>query len=325
MTNLAPAVDAPLQRQGTQPHAPFLKRLDEIAKHTTKQLEAYLGTRSLSGEISRPKRLLDAMRYAALGNGKRFRPLLVVESAVLFGIPQDQAVPVAAAVECIHCYSLIHDDLPAMDDDDVRRGRPTVHKKFDEATAILAGDALLTLAFDILSRPDGGSGSTARLTLVAGLARAAGIGGMVGGQMLDLAAEGRFEATQPQAGRKGIAALQAMKTGALIRFSAYAGAILAGADEKGRAALDRYGSAVGQAYQIADDLLDCEGDAGVVGKATHKDQQSGKATMVQMLGSARAHALLDDLVREAADALAPFGQRADTLVAAAKFVAARKM
>jgi farnesyl diphosphate synthase len=230
-----------------------------------------------------------------------------------------------AAIECVHCYSLVHDDLPAMDDDDLRRGRPTAHKQFDEATAILAGDGLLTFAFDILGRPETHPDPSVRIALVIGLARAAGLGGMVGGQMLDLAAEGRFDNGKRQSlDEQGVATLQAMKTGALLRFGSIAGGILAQADAGKRAALDRYGDNVGKAFQIADDLLDVEGDAATLGKAAGKDAAAGKATLVAVLGPQGARARLDQLVADADAALAPFDAKADTLRAAARFVAARK-
>ena len=223
----------------------------------------------------------------------------------------------------MHGYSLVHDDLPAMDDDDLRRGRPTVHKAFDDATAILAGDALLTLAFDVMARAEVHAEASVRAALVLELARAAGIGGMAGGQMLDLAAEGRF-GDKPALGETDVKTLQAMKTGALIRFAARAGAILGQADAPGRAALDRYGAAVGQAFQIADDLLDVESDAATLGKAAGKDAAAGKATLVSLLGVKGAHARLAALVAEAESALAPFGGKADILRAAARFTAERK-
>jgi farnesyl diphosphate synthase len=264
------------------------------------------------------------MRYASLGAGKRFRPFLVVESAALFGVPRQQALAVGAALECVHCYSLVHDDLPAMDNDALRRGRPTVHKAFDEATAILAGDGLLTFAFDILSRPETHSSPAVRIDLVTTLARAAGLGGMAGGQMLDLAAEGRFDGGQAQRlGETEVVTLQAMKTGALLSFACRSGGILGEAPQPKRAALERYGSAVGRAFQIADDLLDVEGDPALVGKQTGKDAEAGKATMVGILGTQGAKARLRMLVAEAASALAPFGDAASILIDAARFVAER--
>jgi farnesyl diphosphate synthase len=275
------------------------------------------------GEIARPERLLAAMRHAVLGGGKRLRPFLLVETAALFGASRDGALLAGCALECLHCYSLVHDDLPAMDDDDLRRGRPTVHKEFDEATAILTGDGLLTIAFDVLSRTEVHKDAGVRIALVSELARASGIGGMAGGQMLDLAAEGRFEKKRAL-GEKDIATLQAMKTGALIRFACRAGAILGQADAKSRDAIDRYGAAVGQAFQIADDLLDVEGDAATLGKAAGKDADAGKATLVAALGVDGARKRLATLVAEADAALAPFGAKADTLRAAARFIAERQ-
>jgi farnesyl diphosphate synthase len=229
-----------------------------------------------------------------------------------------------AALECVHCYSLVHDDLPAMDNDALRRGQPTAHKKFDEATAILSGDGLLTFAFDIASRPQTHPDAAVRVALVNALARAAGIGGMAGGQMLDLAAEGRFARNGRQRLSEGeVRMLQAMKTGALLRFACQAGGILATATAAQHKALDRYGSAVGQAFQIADDLLDLEGDTALVGKQTGKDAAAGKATMVSVLGEAGAKARLRQLVAEAEKALAPFGAAAAILIEGARFVAER--
>jgi farnesyl diphosphate synthase len=225
----------------------------------------------------------------------------------------------------VHCYSLAHDDLPAMDNDDLRRGRPTAHKAFDEATAILAGDGLLTLAFDILARPETHPNPAVRSELVLALARGAGLGGMVGGQMLDLAAEGRFDGGRVKKLQAAdVKQLQAMKTGALLRFGCLAGAMLGEASPAQRVALDRYGSALGEAFQIADDLLDVEGDAATVGKATGKDAAVGKGTFVSVLGLDQAKARLKSLVGEAEQALASFGRSADILKMAARFVAERK-
>jgi len=303
--------------------AAFSARLDAVAKETEALLDTLLSATPLPGEIARPQRLLDAMRYTSLGGGKRVRPFLVVESAGLFGVPQKQALLAGAALECIHCYSLVHDDLPAMDNDDLRRGRPTAHKAFDEATAILAGDGLLTYAFDIISRAETHPDGAVRSALVNLLARASGIGGMAGGQMLDLAAEGRFAQVRKELGEEDVRVLQAMKTGALLHFACIAGATLGGAKPAERDSLDRYGLAVGRAFQVADDLLDVEGDAAKVGKQTGKDAAAGKATMVGILGVAGAKATLDALVRESESALTPFGARAATLVTAAKFIAYR--
>ena len=302
----------------------FQERLNQVAKDTEVILERLLAAEPVSDELARPARLLDAMRYAGLGAGKRFRPFLVVETATLFGVARPQALMAGAALECIHCYSLVHDDLPAMDNDDLRRGQPTVHKAYDDATAILAGDGLLTLAFDIMARPETHPNASVRVALVSALARASGLGGMVGGQMLDLAAEGRFDGGQPQRlAEREVATLQAMKTGALLKFACRAGGILGQANAAQHDALDRYGSAVGQAFQIADDLLDVEGDPALVGKQTGKDASAGKATVVGILGTAGARARLRELVTQAETALASFGKAADVLFAAAKFVAER--
>jgi farnesyl diphosphate synthase len=304
--------------------ASFALRLDQTAKEVEILLDRLLAATPAAGEIVRPHRLIDAMRYGSLGAGKRFRPFLVTESAALFGVPSAYALMAGAALECVHGYSLIHDDLPAMDNDDLRRGRPTVHKAFDEATAILAGDGLLTFAFDIVSRPETHPDPTVRVRLVNLLARAAGVGGMAGGQMLDLAAEGRFTKGEAQKlSQDDVKTLQSMKTGALIRFACLAGAVLGEAGEEKFRALERYGLAVGEAFQIADDLLDIEGSSAVVGKATRKDEAAGKATMAGILGLAGAKARLEMLVAEAKEALAPFGSAASTLVTAARFVAYR--
>ena len=302
----------------------FNSRLNSIAADTEALLDRLMEGAPLEGERSRPKRLLDSIRYASLGGGKRFRPFLVVESAALFGVPHAQALMAGAALECVHCYSLVHDDLPAMDNDDLRRGRPTAHRAFDDATAILAGDSLLTYAFDILSRAETHPSAYVRIRLVMALARASGLGGMVGGQILDLAAEGRFaDVPRPQTLAE-VETLQAMKTGALIRFGCIAGAILGQASDERYRALDRYGAAVGQAFQIADDLLDIEGDTATVGKQTGKDAAAGKATIVGVLGIAKSKERLKSLVAEASDALSVFGERAEVLKMAARFVAERQ-
>jgi farnesyl diphosphate synthase len=305
----------------------FVTRLAAVAADTEALLGRLLGPDALPGETARPVRLLAAMRHAVLGGGKRLRPFLLVETAALFGARRDGALLAGAALECLHCYSLVHDDLPAMDDDDLRRGLPTVHIAFDEATAILAGDALLTLAFDVLARLEVHTDPSVRIALVSELARAAGVGGMAGGQMLDLAAEGRFQENAQDRRAMGeveIAMLQAMKTGALIRFACRAGALLGKANDKARGSIDRYGRAIGQAFQIADDLLDVEGDSAMLGKATAKDAAAGKATLVSAFGVAGAHARLDALIAEADAALAPFGAKADTLRATARFIAQRR-
>ena len=302
----------------------FNSRLNSIAADTETLLDRLMEEAPLDGERSRPKRLLDSIRYSSLGGGKRFRPFLVVESATLFGVPHTQALMAGAALECVHCYSLVHDDMPAMDNDDLRRGRPTTHKAFDDATAILAGDSLLTYAFDILSRPETHPSADVRIKLVMALARASGLGGMVGGQILDLAAEGRFpDVPRPQT-LADVETLQAMKTGALIRFGCNAGAILGQANDERYRALDTYGAAVGQAFQIADDLLDIEGDTATVGKQTGKDAAAGKATIVGVLGIAKSKERLKSLVDEANSAVSVFGASAEVLKAAARFVAERQ-
>jgi farnesyl diphosphate synthase len=305
---------------------PFFARLEATAKDIEILLDQLLSTTPAPGESARPARLIEAMRYSSLGGGKRLRPFLVVECAALFEVPRQHALMAGAAVECVHCYSLVHDDLPAMDNDDLRRGQPTAHKAYDEATAILVGDGLLTFAFDILSRTQTHPDPAVRVELVGALARAAGLGGMIGGQMLDLAAEGRFTGTGPQKlGEDGVRTLQAMKTGALLRFACEAGGMLGSATPQQRKALERYGSAVGQAFQIADDLLDLEGDTALVGKQTGKDAEAGKATMVDVLGPAGAKARLKELITDAEQALAPFGPAAGILVEGARFVAERRM
>jgi farnesyl diphosphate synthase len=255
-----------------------------------------------------------AMRYAVKG-GKRLRGFLVLEGARMLGVAEDRAVSAAAAIEALHAYSLVHDDLPCMDDDDLRRGQPTVHRKWDEATAVLAGDALQTLAFELLTDPALGSAEV-RIALVSGLARAAGIDGMVLGQALDITAE--------TAGRhltlEEITTLQAGKTGALIGFAAEAGAVMAEADPT---PLRRYAAALGLAFQIADDILDVTGDEARTGKRLRKDAEAGKATFVSLLGLDGAQARAASLVVDAEAALAPYGARAGNLIAAARFTLTR--
>jgi farnesyl diphosphate synthase len=263
-------------------------------------------------------RLHAAMRYAALGPGKRLRPLLVVETARLFGVAPERAAPAAAAIELVHAYSLVHDDLPCMDDDDLRRGRATVHRAFDEATAVLTGDALLTLAFEVLGDPSAGPDAEARCALVVGLARAAGPAGMVAGQAIDLAAE-TSDIDLIETRR-----LQALKTGALIGFACEAGAILGRADRSARQALAAYASDLGLAFQIADDVLDVEGDEAAVGKRLRKDQKAGKATFVDHLGLDGAKREAQNLAASAAARLASFGERADVLSKLAAYVVSRR-
>jgi farnesyl diphosphate synthase len=264
------------------------------------------------------RRLQEAMRYATLDGGKRLRPFLVLHSANLFHCTEKGALQVAVAIEMVHCYSLVHDDLPAMDDDDLRRGRPTCHKAFDEATAILAGDALLTKAFEVLANIDTHSDPQVRCDLVAELAYASGDRGMVGGQMFDLMAG---DLTLDVA---AVTRMQNMKTGRLIAFSAEAGAILGKAAPQQRHALKAYAHDLGLAFQIADDLLDVEGDEQAVGKGVRKDAEAGKATFVSLLGIERARTQADMLWRQAVQHLDCFDERADPLRQAARFVVERK-
>lgn len=303
----------------------FETRLAAVATGIEKLLDQLLTREAQEGEVRRPLRLLEAMRYACLSGGKRLRPFFVVETARLFGVADKKALMAAAAVECVHAYSLVHDDLPSMDNDAMRRGRPSTHKAFGEATAILAGDALLTFAFDLLAQPETHADPAVRIALVTELARAAGIGGMAGGQILDLAAEGRFGKLPPgSVGEDDVIALEAMKTGALLRAACRMGGILGHASPGAQAALDFYGYALGQAFQIADDLLDAEGDAKKVGKATRKDAAAGKATLVAVLGPDGAKQRLAVLVDTAESALTEFGDKAAVLRAAAHFVANRQ-
>jgi farnesyl diphosphate synthase len=275
------------------------------------------------GELARPPRLLEAMRYAVLGGGKRLRAFLVLQTAHMMGIDDAQAMPAAAALELLHAYSLVHDDLPCMDDDDLRRGKPSLHRAFDEATAILAGDGLQCLAFEVLAKPCGLDLSV-QLKLVHSLAQASGLGGMVGGQMLDLAAEGRFASSPTLRDERQVRLLQEMKTGALLRFSVEAGALLGRASSPEYEALIRYGTALGAAFQIADDLLDIEASPYMLGKASGKDAAKGKITLIDCLGLEVAKAHLHDLVNQAVEALSIFGAKADVLREAALFTALRK-
>ncbi|MBK8212074.1 MAG: polyprenyl synthetase family protein [Rhodospirillales bacterium] len=261
---------------------------------------------------------MEAVRYATLSGGKRIRPFLVMASSTLFGVSEQFAIRVAAAIEMVHCYSLIHDDLPAMDDDDLRRGLPTCHVKFDEATAILAGDALLARAFEVIADSQTHPDPRVRSDLVVELAKAAGGDGMVGGQMLDLlAAEVPLQIAE-------ITRMQRMKTGALIAFSCEAGAVLGKAADSARHALHAYAHDLGLAFQIVDDLLDVEGNDEEVGKRTHKDQGAGKATFVSVLGVERARAQSDMLAQQAVQHLEIFPETADPLRALASFVVHRR-
>jgi farnesyl diphosphate synthase len=312
-----PGAGAAMSMPRSDKSAAFERRLAAVANMVEPALAGLLADAPLTGEAFRPPRLLAAMRHALLGGGKRFRPFLVVECAALFGVAPEDALPAAAAVECLHCYSLVHDDLPAMDDDDMRRGRPTVHKAFDEATAILAGDTLLTLAFEVLARPETHPDPAVRAELVALLARAGGIGGMAGGQMLDL------EAERTVLDEAAVRRLQAMKTGALIAAACEMGATLGGAPAAARGSLRAYGQALGRAFQIADDILDVESSPAALGKATAKDADRRKATFVSLLGIDSARALLVSTVAECDEQLAPLAGATEILAAAARFAAER--
>jgi farnesyl diphosphate synthase len=296
------------------------QRLEFAAWLVERRLAAVLDEAARAGT---PERLVAAMRHATLGGGKRMRPFLVIETAALLDVPAEAAVDAAAALELVHCYSLVHDDLPAMDNDDMRRGRPTVHKAFDSWTAILAGDALLTLAFEVLAgvRIAGALGSPpVAADLVASLARAAGPAGMVGGQCLDLEADKLGQPANPDAGH--VERLQAMKTGALIRCACELGATLGQAGPDAMHALQTYGARLGCAFQIADDLLDVEGDAAEMGKAVGKD--AAKATLHAAVGVEAARRRLAALADEATAALGPFGRKADTLREAVVFAVQRR-
>lgn len=300
----------------------FADQLARAARLTEARLETILD------DAATPSRLAAALKHGVLGGGKRFRPLLVLESARLLGATEAAAVDTAAALECIHCYSLVHDDLPVMDNDELRRGQPTVWKAYDEWTAILAGDALLTLAFEIIASSKAIE-PTVQSALIADLARASGRNGMVGGQQLDLEADKLSRPKTPTLDH--IRQLQAMKTGALIRFACTAGAHLAagsqssthGGKQDDLAALRTYGDNLGFAFQISDDLLDITGDIATVGKAVAKDAAAGKATLVSLMGLEAARARLAEVEADAIAALAPYGAKADTLRDAARYVSRR--
>ncbi|WP_321389156.1 farnesyl diphosphate synthase [Emcibacter sp.] len=280
---------------------------------TAEILEKYL-LKILPKADGLEERVMEAMKYALMAGGKRMRPFLVMSGAKLFSVSERSALQVAAAVECAHTYSLIHDDLPCMDDDDMRRGQPSVHKKFDEATAVLAGDALLTLAFEILADERTHADPRVRVELVSAFAKALGANGMVGGQMFDLVAENR------DLDQFSITRMQNMKTGALIVFSCEAGAILGKADERRRNALRGYAHDLGLAFQIVDDLLDREGDSEELGKTAGKDEDAGKATLVSLLGVERARTQAEMLIAQAVEHLEIFGEKADVLRSLAHFV-----
>ncbi len=291
--------------------ADFKSTLNDVAAAVNAALD------HLIPAVSTPeKQVVDAMRYAALDGGKRFRPFLVCASADMLKVPRAYSIRVAAAIEMVHCYSLIHDDLPAMDNDDLRRGRPTVHKHWDDATAILAGDALLTLAFEVVAAPATHFDANVRTNLVTALAKGAGAAGMVGGQMIDLSSSGALDVD-------ALTHLQNLKTGQLIAFSAAAGAILAG-DSTAQKALFSYGLDLGLAFQITDDILDVEGSSGDLGKTPGKDAAAGKGTFVSRLGVGGAKTLASQTIERAEGHLAPFGPAANVLRQAAQFVLSRK-
>ena len=297
----------------------FEQRLQITASLVNSELDRILGGNLLPGERARPPRLMDAVRHGVLNGGKRLRPYLLIESAKLFGGSGENGLRAACALECLHCYSLVHDDLPCMDDDDLRRGQATVHKAFDEAMAVLAGDALLTFAFDILASPESLDEPAVHLELIQMLARAAGQGGMIGGQVLDIAAE------TASLDELEIQQLQAMKTGALFRFACEAGAVIGKASSKNRTRLAQFGEIIGRAFQLADDLLDVTSSSKTMGKATGKDAAQGKKTLVDFYGIDGCNMRLLKLLDDANDILAPFGNKADILRDTARFVIERKV
>lgn len=291
----------------------FEARLNEIADKITVALDQFIPPAS-GPEAG----LMRAMRHAALGTGKRMRPFFVLEVGRMFGTNETSLLRVATALECIHTYSLIHDDLPSMDDDNVRRGQPTVHRAFGEATAILAGDALQTLAFQILADADTHHDATMRLRLIARLAEASGARGMVGGQMIDMLGVDHVRDLNT------LTRMQRMKTGALISYAVEAGAVLGGANEVERQALAGFANDLGLAYQIADDLLDATGDASMVGKATGKDEAAGKATFVTLLGVEGAQQRVRLLAAQAKEHLANFHNHANILLQSVDYVLERR-
>jgi farnesyl diphosphate synthase len=296
----------------------FAADLRDCARAVETALAQRVSADGLSGPGPAPARLVEAMRHGSLDGGKRLRPLLVRQAAAIFSIAPEQALAAGIAVEMVHCYSLVHDDLPAMDDDDLRRGRPTVHKAYDEAAAILAGDGLLTEAFRVLASPECHPDAAVRIGLVAELAAGAGVGGMVGGQARDI--DGEAGGLEPDE----ISTMQAMKTGALIRASVRMGALLGKADARALSALTAYAEAAGRAFQLADDILDVTATAEAMGKATGKDAAMGKQTLVLLLGLDGARERLNQTVAEALSALRTFGPRADGLRATARYFASRE-
>ena len=281
-------------------------------------LDGWLTPERLSAPGPAAERLVAAMRHGSLNGGKRLRPLLVRQAGAIFGVPRSQCLIAGLAIEAVHCYSLIHDDLPAMDDDDLRRGQPTVHKAYDDATAILAGDALLTHAFGLLASPDCHPDPAIRIALVTELVQGSGAGGMAGGQMRDIEGErGGFSGDD-------IAIMQSMKTGALIRASVRIGAILGGADARALSALTNYAQAAGRAFPLADDLLDVTATPEAMGKATGKDAAHGKQTLVARIGVEEARQHLAAIINDAVSALRTFGPKADGLRATARYFGSRE-
>lgn len=298
-------------------NSPLTPRLSDALTDISQAVNAELD-RLLPVSDGPDSRVQEAMRYSSLDGGKRLRPFLVMQSASLFNVAESAAIRVACAIEMVHCYSLVHDDLPCMDNDDLRRGRPTCHKKFDEPTALLAGDALLTKAFEVLANPATHSDPLVRCELVADLAHASGGQGMVGGQMIDL------QAHTLDLDVAGITRLQQLKTGRLFSFSCEAGAVMGKAHGELRLALRNYSHDLGLAFQIADDILDVEGDVALVGKALQKDADAGKATFVSLLGLERARAQADMLAEQACRHLDPFGEKADLMRDVARYVVQRR-
>jgi farnesyl diphosphate synthase len=294
---------------------------NKLAQHESaiqSALDSILTLTPQTGETTRPRSLIEAMRHGALNGGKRLRPILMLETAALFDAQNEGIMQAACALECVHCYSLIHDDLPAMDDDDLRRGKPTVHKAYNEAEAILAGDALLTLAFDLMAQDITHKSAEVRINLVRGLAQASGLGGMAGGQSLDLSLSGN------DINPDDVVQMQTMKTGALIRYACEAGAIIANASNEDQQRLRKFGEIMGLAFQLKDDLLDQTSDAKTLGKAVQKDADKGKATFIRLQGmedtQSQAHALLE----KGKGLLQPFGEKADMLLAIAQYIIERK-
>ncbi|WP_455476925.1 polyprenyl synthetase family protein [Bartonella sp. B41] len=296
----------------------FEALLAEHSKTIERRLCTLLDYKVQNGEISRPEILVKAMRYGTLNGGKRLRPFLVTQSAALFDISAEQVLDIGSALECVHCYSLIHDDLPSMDNDILRRGKPTVHKAFNEATAILTGDALLTFAFEIIAHKAHTLSFETRIRLITTLAQSAGFGGMVGGQILDLEAEKKSQDSN------NITIIQNMKTASLIRFACQAGAIVGNAPETLIQRLADFGTSIGLAFQLTDDLLDVTTSIEILGKTPGKDEKANKATFVRLYGIQKTQQKRDELLSKAEELLRPFGAKAEKLQQIAHFIATRK-